>query len=485
MAKELIRVPRVLGESYNSVLIERLYEAGGNVMLDLIIYLGSYHLKDLFGTSWFSVEDFCRKMGYDRTNLQRKLDSRQLAAMFGKNMQPEYVCTDTAGQRISHPIETVFEAALYKLGLENLCYPTIGEDGRTSYNFVQILKRFDIMTDFKTKKSTKRLYSAVVSPEIKNFMFSLYNLLELQDYRSLPSRYRYFYLELSKMVYLIKYKTTKNEAPFYVLTVDQLAKKLGIEIAEPKDRKKKVASILKKMNTYLKYTNFNFSFVKGDHERWAYTVLFSFPRHTLHYFDEGQYAVVVKKFYKNLLGLMFDQQNGVVNEALKSMGLLNEGLYWLKDGYLARIVVMIMCTWKYMGYYMVLLLAGITSISSDIYEAARIDGAGMVTTFFRITLPLMKNTLTFVIIQGMIGSLQLVEDPMTLLTGWISGGQSAVAGGPDRSSLTMMWYMYDTGFGTNMNYGYAASIAYATFIIIAIFAFIINMLLDRRGKDGE
>ncbi|WP_349824551.1 MULTISPECIES: hypothetical protein [Bacteroidaceae] len=246
MAKELIRVPRVLGESYNSVLIERLYEAGGNVMLDLIIYLGSYHLKDLFGTSWFSVEDFCRKMGYDRTNLQRKLDSRQLAAMFGKNMQPEYVCTDTAGQRISHPIETVFEAALYKLGLENLCYPTIGEDGRTSYNFVQILKRFDIMTDFKTKKSTKRLYSAVVSPEIKNFMFSLYNLLELQDYRSLPSRYRYFYLELSKMVYLIKYKTTKNEAPFYVLTVDQLAKKLGIEIAEPKDRKKKVASILKR-----------------------------------------------------------------------------------------------------------------------------------------------------------------------------------------------------------------------------------------------
>ena len=186
-----------------------------------------------------------------------------------------------------------------------------------------------------------------------------------------------------------------------------------------------------------------------------------------------------------LFGLMFDQQNGVVNEALKSMGLLNEGLYWLKDGNLARIVVMIMCTWKYMGYYMVLLLAGITSISSDIYEAARIDGAGMVTTFFRITLPLMKNTLTFVIIQGMIGSLQLVEDPMTLLTGWISGGQSAVAGGPDRSSLTMMWYMYDTGFGTNMNYGYAASIAYATFIIIAIFAFIINMLLDRRGKDVE
>lgn len=98
----------------------------------------------------------------------------------------------------------------------------------------------------------------MISPEIKDFMFSLYNLLELQDYRNLPSRYRYFYLELSKMIYLIKYKVKNNEAPFYVLTVDQLAKKLGVEIAEPKYRKKKIVSILTKMNGYLKYTNFNF-----------------------------------------------------------------------------------------------------------------------------------------------------------------------------------------------------------------------------------
>lgn len=122
-----------------------------------------------------------------------------------------------------------------------------------------------------------------------------------------------------------------------MLTVDQLAKKLGIEIAEPKDRKKKVASILKKMNTYLKYTNFNFSFVKGDHERWAYTVLFSFPRHTLHYFDEGQYAVVVKKFYKNLLGLYVEiaypdtdmaVRRKKIKEVEEDAGLYKEFLLW-------------------------------------------------------------------------------------------------------------------------------------------------------------
>ena len=70
----------------------------------------------------------------------------------------------------------------------------------------------------------KFFISGLTTAEYSLFMFSLYNLLELQDYRSLPSHYRYFYLELSKMVYLIKSKTAKNEAPFYVLTVDQLAK---------------------------------------------------------------------------------------------------------------------------------------------------------------------------------------------------------------------------------------------------------------------
>lgn len=194
--------------------------------------------------------------------MQRKLTEEQLTAMFGSRTPPKYVVAGTVGKPVTHPIETVFEAVIYKLGLENLYYPIAGEDGRTSYNFVQILKRFDIVTDFETKKSTKRLYSAVISPKIKDFMFWLYNLLELQDYRNLPSRYRYFYLELSKMIYLIKYKVKNNETPFYVLTVDQLAKRLGIEIAEPKYRKKKIALILTKMNGYLKYTNFNFSFSK-------------------------------------------------------------------------------------------------------------------------------------------------------------------------------------------------------------------------------
>ncbi len=93
MEKELNRVPRLLSESYNSGLIERLYESGGSVMLDIIIYLCGNHVKDLFGESWFSIEDFCKKMGYDRTKLQRKLSQEQMKDLFGKR-SPHYIFKD-------------------------------------------------------------------------------------------------------------------------------------------------------------------------------------------------------------------------------------------------------------------------------------------------------------------------------------------------------------------------------------------------------
>ena len=337
MGKDLIRVPRVLGESYNSALIERLYSTGGSVMLDLIIYLGSYYMRDLFGEYWFSVADFCKRMGYTQSNLQRRLTQAQLTELFGSKVPPTYMTTDGNGRTINHPIETIFEAALYKLGLENISYPATGNDGATSYHFVQILKRFDIKTDFTTKKSTKRLYSAVLSPEIKDLMFSLYNLLELSDYRNLPSKYRYFYLEISKMIYLIKYKIRNNEPPFYALTVDQLAKKFNVQIQDTKDRKKKVAIILRTMNKYLQYTNFNFSFVKGKNEKWAYTVMFSFPEETLEYFNEGEIASVTKKFYRNLLWLYAEvshpdipvsERNTLVKEIEDDGDLYGEFLLW-------------------------------------------------------------------------------------------------------------------------------------------------------------
>lgn len=300
MTKELSRYPRALSENVNSELINRLYESGGSLSIDLIVYLANYQMKNLFGENWFSIADFCEKMGYDRTKLQRKLSNDQLRLIFGAR-SPQYVTTDINGNEIKHPIETVFEAALYRLGIENLGFPT-QKDGKTSYHFVQILTRFDIQTDFTTKKGTKRLYSATLNDLIKDSLFTRYNLTDLNDYRKLPDRkgYRYFYLNLSRMVYLIRYKVIQGQAPYYTTTVDQLAKIFRINVTDNNNRKMKVASILDSINKYLDVTKFQYEFVKGVNERWAYTVQFHFPDETLAYFDQKFTAVFTDKFYSEL-----------------------------------------------------------------------------------------------------------------------------------------------------------------------------------------
>lgn len=300
--KELSRYPRSLSEHYNFGLIGRLYESGGSVALDLIVYLANHQMNNLFGENWFSINDFCKTMGYDRTKLHRKLSSEQLKELFGKR-SPEYIRTEADGGVIKHPIETVFEAALYRLGMENITFPIQNLDGSTSYKFVQIITKFDIKSNFQTKKDTKRLYSATLNSEIKDSLFTHYNLIDLQDYRKIPDRtgYRYFYLNLSKMIYLIKYKIEQKQAPYFTLTVNQLAKIFDVNIVDNNNRKTKVATILKTINKYLNVTKFQFDFVKGENEKWAYTVQFYFPEDTLEYFNEKFNAIFMNKFYSALL----------------------------------------------------------------------------------------------------------------------------------------------------------------------------------------
>lgn len=184
-----------------------------------------------------------------------------------------------------------------------------------------------------------------------------------------------------------------------------------------------------------------------------------------------------------IFAFIFDIRVGFVNRALMALGLIEEEIFWLGIGKLARIVVVILLIWKYMGFYMVLMISGITNISPELYDAAYVDGANQVQCFFKITLPLMRNILTFVIIQGLIGSFQLAEDPMVLFTGMVTGGSGVVVGGPERSALTMIWYMFDVGFGTTMRYGYASAVSFAIFVLIAVFSIVFFILLNRKEES--
>ncbi|CAK7039113.1 MAG: hypothetical protein PEPC_01667 [Peptostreptococcus russellii] len=304
--KEIRRVPRTLNPEANSETASKLYGMGGSVMFDIVIFLANFKLRDLFGETWFSINDFCDYMGYDRTTLQRKLTEKQKKDLLG-NTKAELRLMSEDGIPVVHPIETYFEAALYKLGKENLAIQVPNGDGTSSYNFIQIIERFDIKYDFKTQKKTRRMYNAILGKRIIDTIFYDYNLIELSDYRQLPDRtgYRRFYLNLSKMISLVKFKMTQGKSPYFSLTVDQLATIFDINVAENKKRKQKVTEILSNINEILKVTKFDFKYVRGATGRWAYTVEFNFPQETLNYFDEKFKAVFTSKYYARVSDLFF------------------------------------------------------------------------------------------------------------------------------------------------------------------------------------
>lgn len=174
---------------------------------------------------------------------------------------------------------------------------------------------------------------------------------------------------------------------------------------------------------------------------------------------------------------MFNPNIGVVNNILIKLGIINENINWLGDSRYAFIVVILICIWKNFGYFMVLYLSGLSTISSEYYDAARVDGASSVQCFFRITLPLLRPITTFVIVQGAIGGFQLFDEAKTL----VSGSGSTIVGGPGRSLLTIVWYFYDCSFQNNSRYGYGAAIAFSMLVIIAAMSFL-NMTVLREKE---
>ncbi len=314
--KELSRVPRTLSEPYNGDNLDLLIESGGTIMHDIIIFAANEQMKDLFGDTWFSMEDFCKVMGYERTKLQRKLTDEQKQKTFGA-IKPIYK-TEYEGEQIEHPIETFFESALFSLG-KNTLSVAYNANGATRYKFIPILDSFEIKDNFATKKRTRRMYKVNLSSELKNMMFNGYNLIDLKDYRSLPNKrsYRRFYLNLSKMIFLIKHKIQAGREAEFVTTVDELARYFDINIANNHDRKKKVATILNAINKNLTQTKFEYEFVKKENEKWAYSIRFRFSEDTLKYFDEKAKAIITTQYYEGLKDAFLHKKGIPVYETYK------------------------------------------------------------------------------------------------------------------------------------------------------------------------
>lgn len=119
-----------------------------------------------------------------------------------------------------------------------------------------------------------------------------------------------------------------------------------------------------------------------------------------------------------LFSLMFDQKIGIVNILLVRLGVFSSGINWLMaPAYMQRTLLIVMLVWESSGYYMLMYLAGMSSISSDVFEAAKVDGASGFTVFRKITIPLLNNVTFFLVITSVISMFQLMDQPYLLMRG--------------------------------------------------------------------
>ncbi len=168
-----------------------------------------------------------------------------------------------------------------------------------------------------------------------------------------------------------------------------------------------------------------------------------------------------------IFSAVYDQENGLLNNFLSVIGLGGLTQIWLGDEGIILYSIAIAMLWQSLGYYVLLYMAGMSSIPADVYEAASIDGSGPVRTFFGITLPLVWSTLRTTLTFFIISSINLAFVLVRALTG----------GGPNGSSDVLLNYMYGQAY-TNSSYGYGMAIG----VVIFVFSFVLALIINRATK---
>ncbi|HEY2094800.1 MAG TPA: sugar ABC transporter permease [Thermoanaerobaculia bacterium] len=149
---------------------------------------------------------------------------------------------------------------------------------------------------------------------------------------------------------------------------------------------------------------------------------------------------------------LYHPRFGVINRALGVAGV--PAIDWLGDPHWALFSIIILAIWRQFGYSMIIFIAGLQTIPDELYEAARIDGAGVWRQFRHVTLPMLAPTFLFVGIVTAIGYLQLFAEPYVM-----------TQGGPLNHTLSAVMLMYQQGFKF-WRMGYAAAVAFVLFLVV-------------------
>jgi raffinose/stachyose/melibiose transport system permease protein len=181
---------------------------------------------------------------------------------------------------------------------------------------------------------------------------------------------------------------------------------------------------------------------------------------------------VVSQATTAVLWLLILQPGGFIDALLQAVGLGGEIKDWLADPNIVLYTMFVVLTWQFIGFGIILLLAGLQGIPAELREAAAIDGASAWRTTRHITLPLLGPTIRIWIFLSMIGSLQ-VFDLVWIMT----------LGGPANASSTMVTYMIFFGF-RSLEFGYGSAAAVILFVISFVLAFAYQRFVLRRDTEG-
>ncbi len=174
-------------------------------------------------------------------------------------------------------------------------------------------------------------------------------------------------------------------------------------------------------------------------------------------------VLVAGVFVAIIFNLVYDQRAGLVNQEFVLFG---KEIGWLNEENYVMPAVILTGVWQWAGFNMIYFLAGLQGIRQELYEAAAVDGANWWQAFLHVTLPSLRPVIAFVFVVSMIGSLQLFDLPYILT----NGGEPADAGS------TIVMYLYKNGFQF-MRLGYAATIGWVLFFIIAVISIVQLKLL--------
>ena len=175
-----------------------------------------------------------------------------------------------------------------------------------------------------------------------------------------------------------------------------------------------------------------------------------------------------------VFSFVFHPTMGIINTLLHALGLSGFAYAWLGDSNTALWAIAATLVWQAAGYYMVMHIAAMDSISPELYEAATLDGASAVRQFLSITLPLIKDIIGITYVLSLSGTINLSYVLSSVMTG----------GGPNGATTVLLQYMYKQGMG-NANFGYAMAITVFTLGISILLSFASRWLSSRQGKEVQ